>query len=50
MGREGRRRKQLLDTGSRQRKHEVTLWRIRCGRGCGSVVRHTLECVRKEKF
>jgi hypothetical protein len=48
-GRQGRRHKQLLDdlkemAGYRKLKEEAldrTVWRIRLGRGCGTVVRQT---------
>jgi hypothetical protein len=50
-GRRGRRRKQLLDDLKEKRRYykfkqealDRTLWRIRYGRGYGSVVRQTAE-------
>jgi hypothetical protein len=48
--REGRRRKLLMDRGKERileiKKKEIidhTVWRTRCGRGCGPVVRQTAE-------
>jgi hypothetical protein len=51
MGRRGRRRKQLLDDLKEKRRFcklkeealDRTLWRTRCGRGYGPVVRQTAE-------
>jgi hypothetical protein len=50
MGRQGRRRKQLVDDIKKTRvcwklkKKDCTLWRTRFGRGCGPVIRETIEC------
>jgi hypothetical protein len=51
MGRRGRKRKQLLDDLKEEGRYwklkqealDRTLWRTGCGRGCGSVVRQTME-------
>ena len=51
MGIRGRRPKQLLDDPKEKRRYwkwkeealDLTLWRIRFGRRCGSVVRQTAE-------
>jgi hypothetical protein len=51
-GRQGRKRKQLMDVRKKKArqcwkfKDEAlarTVWRIHFGRGCGPVVRHTME-------
>jgi hypothetical protein len=47
-GRRGKKGKQLLHdlqerTGCRKLKEESTVWRTRFGRGCGPVVRQTVE-------
>jgi hypothetical protein len=52
-GRQGRRRKQLLDNREDTRGYweleeealDSTMWRTRFGRGCGLVIRQTTECV-----
>ena len=52
-GRQGRRRKQLLDNREDTRGYweleeealDYTVWRTRFGRGCGHVIRQTTECV-----